>query len=225
MIVARDLHKHFKALPEVPVLKGLSLEVSEGESVAITGPSGCGKSTLLHILGGLDRDHRGQVVIGGMALDSMDDVALSHFRNVTVGFVFQAFHLLDHLSVVENVSLPAWFGEPVSDAVARLRAEECLSAVGLGSALQQRPNHLSGGEKQRVGIARALFSRPRILLCDEPTGALDEVSSGEILDLFDQLHASEGLTRITVTHDSDVTARADRVLSMRGGRFASTGEG
>jgi putative ABC transport system ATP-binding protein len=224
MIVATEIEKRFSAQPEVAVLHGLSLEVAAGESVAITGASGSGKSTLLHILGGLDRDFEGRVAVDGLALDALDDRDLAQFRNATVGFVFQAFHLLDHLTVLENVALPAWFASASSPASVTARAEECLVAVGLAGSAGRRPNHLSGGEKQRVGIARALFSRPRMLLCDEPTGALDEGTSREILDLFDRLHASEELTRVTVTHDRDVTARADRVLCMRHGKLHPLGE-
>ena len=197
------------------ILDGVDLELAVGERVALIGPSGSGKSSLLHILGGLDPDYQGTIRFQGQELSALDDDALSDFRNRTLGFVFQSYNLLGHLTAIENVMLPARFspGEPDDD-----RAMEMLVRVGLGPRLQQRPHTLSGGERQRVAIARALYHRPKLVLCDEPTGNLDRQTARDILALFHKL-SEEGVGLLIATHDADIAHTAARVLSLREGRL------
>ncbi|HEY0139009.1 MAG TPA: ABC transporter ATP-binding protein, partial [Nannocystis sp.] len=172
MIRARGVHKSFRTgKTELPVLRGVDLEVADGEFVAVVGRSGSGKSTLLGILGGLDTDYRGEVEVGGQDLRKLSDARLSAYRNASIGFVFQAFHLLDHLSCIDNVALPAMFvrgAAATSDTVARARAQELLERVGIPEKASAKPSTLSGGQKQRLAIARALFHRPALLIGDEP---------------------------------------------------------
>ncbi len=201
---------------KVRVLERLDLDVAAGEFVAIVGSSGSGKSTLLHILGGLDGDFEGEASVAGVALKGLGDRALSRFRSQVVGFVFQSFHLIPNLSARANVMLPAYFGGQTPSAQDHQRADEALSRVGLSGKAERLPTRLSGGERQRVAIARALFGGPKLLLCDEPTGNLDEVSGGEIIDLFRSLHA-DGLTLLAVTHEARVSGAAQRVLRLSGG--------
>jgi putative ABC transport system ATP-binding protein len=201
------------------VLDGASLEVAAGELVAVIGRSGSGKSTLLHLIGGLDRRYEGRVEVCGRDLATLDDAALSRMRNREVGFVFQSFNLLDHLSVTENVALPAWLGPAVPDRaeVAR-RVGEVLAEVGMAGFAERRPGELSGGQKQRVAIARALYGRPQLLLCDEPTGNLDAETGEEIIRLFARL-GEGGLTLVVVTHEERVSRVAGRVLRVEHGRL------
>lgn len=215
-----DLHKDYRDGTVVNhVLRGLSLEIRRGEMVALTGASGSGKSTLLNIIGGLDQGYRGQVEVAGQRLEALADKALSRFRNQTVGFIFQQFHLLPHLPVLDNVVMPSWFrGE---DARARKQdALQVLDRVGLLHKEKARPNHLSGGERQRVAIARALFGRPQILLCDEPTGALDSENSDKVFDLIADLNRTDGLTVVIVTHEREIAARCPRRVRIVDGRVA-----
>lgn len=200
----------------VRVLEGVKLEIAAGEFVAIVGRSGSGKSTLLHVLGGLDSGFTGDVTVAGTKLAKLSDVALSRFRNECVGFVFQSFHLVQGLSALENVLLPAAFsaGEGGGEAQAR----EALTRVGLGEKAARLPGQLSGGERQRVAIARALFNRPKVLLCDEPTGNLDAQTADEVIGLFKTLNA-EGLTIVAVTHEDRLRQAATRVLTLHGGRL------
>ena len=207
------------------VLCGVDLEVAAGESVAIMGASGSGKTTLLNIIGGLDQDYEGDVLISGKRITGLKDGALSRYRNQTVSFVFQQFHLLPHMSVIDNVMMPTWFRGFVSDENATERARSVLSRVGVEHKEHVSPNQLSGGEKQRAAIARALFSRPKILLCDEPTGALDATNGNRVLSLFDRLHQEDGLTLIVVTHNPDVAARCQRIVSIDKGVLASPSGG
>jgi putative ABC transport system ATP-binding protein len=195
------------------VLDGADLEVKPGELVAVMGRSGSGKSTLLHILGGLDSDYAGDVTVAGVSLRGLGDRALSRFRNSTVGFVFQSFHLVPGLNALENVALPSFFGADGGDASA------ALERVGLGAKASRQPTQLSGGERQRVAIARALFSRPKVLFCDEPTGNLDAATGAEIISLFRSLNA-DGLTVLAVTHEERVSSAAGRVLRLDGGRLS-----
>ncbi|NOJ79872.1 ABC transporter ATP-binding protein [Myxococcus xanthus] len=218
MIQARDVVKTYVDGDgtQVRVLDGMSLDVAEGEFVAVVGSSGSGKSTLLHLLGGLDVDYRGDIRVGGVQLRGLGDKALAHFRNTHVGFVFQSFHLIPNLSAVENVLLPSHFGVAPPDA--RKRAEALLERVGLGAKKDRAPVRLSGGERQRVAIARALFGKPRLLLCDEPTGNLDAATGTGVIALFQELHR-EGLTVLCVTHEERMSAAAGRVLRLKDGQL------
>ncbi len=204
---------------QVRVLDGVDLDVASGEFVSIVGASGSGKSTLLHVLGGLDSAFEGEATVGGTRLKGLDDTALAHFRNGTVGFVFQSFHLIPNLRARDNVLLPAFFSRGrAPDANDEKRAEEVLERVGLRGKGHRMPTQLSGGERQRVAIGRALFGRPKVLLCDEPTGNLDAATGGEIIELFRSLHA-DGLTLLAVTHEARVSQAAQRVLRMRAGKL------
>jgi putative ABC transport system ATP-binding protein len=203
---------------KVRVLDGVALFVHAGEFVAITGRSGSGKSTLLHVLGGLDTAFTGLVEVAGTKLAGLGDAALSRFRNETIGFVFQSFHLVPGLSSVDNVSLPSSFSVSEPSDVAQ-RAKSALERVGLGDKLTRSPEQLSGGERQRVAIARALFHAPKVLLCDEPTGNLDRVTADEVIALFKKLNA-EGLTIVAVTHEDRLRLAATRVVSLVDGRLA-----
>ena len=218
MIRARDIVKEYVDGDgtKVRVLDGMSLDVEDGDFVAVVGPSGSGKSTLLHLLGGLDVHYQGDVEVGGVKLRGLKDQALARFRNTHVGFVFQSFHLIPNLSALENVLLPSHFGPPHADA--RKRAEAMLERVGLGAKKDRAPIRLSGGERQRVAIARALFGGPKLLLCDEPTGNLDSATGAGVIQLFQELHR-EGLTVLSVTHEERMSSAARRVLRLREGRL------
>ena len=199
----------------VEALAGIDLRIGAGEFIAITGPSGSGKSSLLNTLGCLDRPTEGRDLIEGEDVAGMDDEAASDIRNRRIGFVFQSFHLLPRLTVLENVLLPLRFHrEPPRDADAHAR--ELLREVGLGQRMAHRPAELSGGQMQRAAIARALVLRPAILLADEPTGNLDSASAEDVLRLIDALHAG-GQTVVMVTHDNDIAARAPRQVRLRDG--------
>jgi ABC-type lipoprotein export system ATPase subunit len=215
---ARGLRKHYgKGETLVRAVDGVDLEVAGGETVAVMGPSGCGKSTLLHLLGGLDRPTGGEVWLAGRRLDQMGERGLAQMRRGAVGFVFQAFHLMDELTAAENVELPALLAGR-SPRAARQRALRMLEQVGLAGRAAFLPSALSGGQRQRVAIARALVSDPLVVLADEPTGNLDSQATVEVLRLFDSLHAG-GQTLVIVTHDSRIAATADRLISMRDGAF------
>ncbi len=218
MIRARDIVKQYRDGDgtEVRVLDGLSLDVADGDFVAVVGPSGSGKSTLLHLLGGLDVHYQGDVEVAGVKLSGLKDKELARFRNQHVGFVFQSFHLIPNLSAVENVLMPSHFGAASVDA--RKRAEALLDRVGLLAKKDRSPVRLSGGERQRVAIARALFTGPRLLLCDEPTGNLDAATGAGVISLFQELHR-EGLTLLAVTHEERMSSAARRVLRLKEGRL------
>jgi len=201
----------------VAVLRALDLDVREGEFVAIVGPSGSGKSTLLNILGCLDRPTRGSYELAGEDVSRLDDRRLSHIRNTRIGFVFQSFQLVSHLSVLENVELPLFYAR-MPRKERRARCLELLERVGLSHRLGHLPNALSGGEKQRVAVARALANDPAMLLADEPTGNLDSRTSREIMDLFYELHRA-GRTLLLITHDPGIAAAAPRRVSIRDGRI------
>ena len=195
----------------------VDLDVARGEALAVMGPSGCGKSTLLHLLGGLDRPSAGELWLNGRRIDQLSERALAQLRRHEVGFVFQAFHLMDELTAQENVELPALLAGR-SPREARHRAEQLLDQVGLADRAGHLPSALSGGQRQRVAIARALANEPALLLADEPTGNLDSAATLEVLRLFESLHA-DGLTLVVVTHDERIAATADRLISMRDGAF------
>ncbi|WP_182899221.1 ABC transporter ATP-binding protein [Microbispora sp. H10830] len=197
---------------------GVDLDVPAGQTLAVTGPSGCGKSTLLQLLGGLDRPSEGEVWLGGLRIDHLGERALARLRRRSVGFVFQAYHLMHELSAAQNVELPALLAG-ASPRAARRRAAELLQQVGLAGRARHLPSELSGGQRQRVAVARALANDPLVVLADEPTGNLDSAATHDILRLFDELRAA-GQTLVMVTHDERVAATADRVVSMRDGTLA-----
>jgi len=201
----------------VRALDAVELEVASGETLAVMGPSGCGKSTLLHLLGGLERPSAGEVWLAGRRIDQLSERALARLRRHAIGFVFQAFHLMDELTAVENVELPALLAGR-SPHPARRRALELLERVGLTDRAEHPPSALSGGERQRVAIARALSNEPLVVLADEPTGNLDSAATLDVLRLLDSLRAT-GQTLLIVTHDARIAATADRLISMRDGTF------
>ena len=215
-----------KTYDDVPVLRGVDLDVEPGAYLSIVGPSGCGKTSLLNIVGGLDRRYGGRVELLGSDLARESDASLARLRRRRVGFVFQAFHLLDHLSCRENVALPWFFADgAVSRQAALHRADEVLERVGLGGRAGDLPARLSGGQKQRVAIARALLHRPEIILSDEATGSLDAATAQQITDLFVSLNQEDGITFLIVTHRERAARRAGRVLRLEEGRLSEGEDG
>src|SRR5207248_6554935 len=204
----------------VPALRGVSLTVPAGDYAAIVGPSGSGKSTLMHLLGGLDRPTTGTLLLAGRDVAGLGPADLAALRNRTIGFVFQAFHLLSRTSAVDNVALPLVYAG-LRAGERRRRASDVLDRVGLGHRLKHRPNQLSGGEQQRVAIARALVTSPSLLLADEPTGNLDSATGAEVLALLEELNRESGVAVVVVTHDQEVAGRAARQIRMRDGRITS----
>lgn len=215
MIRATDIHKSFGTLE---VLKGVSLDVAQGEVVSIVGASGAGKTTLLQIIGTLSRPDGGRVEIDGRDVSALGDRALSQFRNERIGFVFQFHHLLAEFTAFENVCIPGLIGRRPRADVER-RASELLDMMGLAARRDHKPGQLSGGEQQRVSIARALAKNPKLLLCDEPTGALDYKTSKEILQLMEDVNHEYSCTIIIVTHNAAIARMANRVLRLRDGRI------
>jgi ABC-type lipoprotein export system ATPase subunit len=208
---------------QVTVLRGVDFQIAHGEMVALMGPSGSGKSTLLNILGCLDTPSSGHYLLGGRDVSTLSKTEQAWVRLHYLGFVFQAFHLLPDSTVLENVAMPLYYaGKPRKERDAR--AAELLARVGLGDRLDHRPSQLSGGQKQRVAIARALANRPRVLLADEPTGALDTRTGHEVLALLHELHAQDELTVLLVTHDGEVARSAQRTIHVRDGRIVSDAE-
>jgi ABC-type lipoprotein export system ATPase subunit len=215
---ARGLRKQYgQQASLVRAVDGVDLDVPPGETLAVMGPSGCGKSTLLHLLGGLDRPSAGEIWLAGQRIDQMSERRMAALRRDAVGFVFQAFHLMDELTAVENVELPVLLARR-SPWVARRRANELLEQVGLTDRARHLPSQLSGGQRQRVAIARALANSPLIVLADEPTGNLDSEATLDVLRLFESLREA-GQTLVIVTHDARIAATADRLISMRDGAF------
>jgi len=219
ILAARDLRKSFTlGKHRVEVLKGINLQVKRAEAVVITGPSGAGKSTLLHLLGGLDEPTSGEVTLGGESVFSLSGTRRTRLRNERLGFVFQSYNLLPELDALENVCVPALVaGRRGHDVIER--GAELLDAVGLGARLEHRPAELSGGEQQRVAVARALMNRPALLLADEPTGNLDAKTGEAILDLLWRLREESGTTLVMVTHDQHVAKRGERVLEIADGKI------
>ena len=216
LISARSLRRDYAMGREgVHALRGISLDVRQGEYVAIVGPSGCGKSTLLNLLGAIDRPSAGTVSIAGQRIDQLSDAEATRFRLTNIGFVFQRFYLMPALTAAENIELPL-SEAGVGKEDRRQRARELLAYVGLADRRGHRPAQMSGGEQQRVAIARALANRPSLLLADEPTGELDATTGAEIIALFAQLNA-DGTTIVVVTHDEDLARAAKRVVHMKDG--------
>jgi lipoprotein-releasing system ATP-binding protein len=218
LLVAQELEREYHVGPElVRVLRGVSLTVNEGESVAIIGASGVGKSTLLHLLGTLDRPSAGRVLFDGADVSRWTDAALARLRRTEIGFVFQFYNLLGEMTALENAMLPALL-QRAGVLEARERAAAALHEVGLGDRQSHRPGELSGGEQQRVAIARALVGRPRVILADEPTGNLDPKTSEVIWDLFLRLQAERRLAFVIATHNHDLARKADRGYRLVEGR-------
>lgn len=218
-----DLNKsYYDGLTELPVLKGVDLEVKKAEIVAIVGASGVGKSTLLHLLGGLDRPTEGTIFYEGEDIFALNDQELDRFRNEEIGFIFQFHHLLPEFTALENVAMPGLIARQKSD-VAQNRAKELLEYVGLGERLEHRPFELSGGERQRVAIARALVNQPKVVLADEPTGNLDQKTSEAVHDLLWTLNDQFKQTFIIVTHNQTLAQRADRLIQLVDGQVYGQG--
>jgi len=215
MLTGKNIYKRYGSLE---VLKGVNLEISKGEVVAIVGPSGCGKSTLLHILGTLDKPDIGEIVINNTSLGMLSGNKLAAFRNKHIGFVFQFHHLLPEFSALENVCIPGWLAGRGKNEV-KTRAEGLLKMLGLLERNENKPNQLSGGEQQRVAVARALINNPDIVFADEPTGNLDSANAQELHQLFFDLRKQFNQTFLIVTHNEELSQLSDRVLHMKDGRI------
>jgi lipoprotein-releasing system ATP-binding protein len=219
MLAARNLHKAYvMGHRNLEVLRGIDLTVQRGEFLALRGASGAGKSTLLHLLGGLDLPNQGEIIFDGVNLLKLPARALAQLRNRRVGFIFQAYHLLPELSAIENVMLPARMARRSADE-AEARARELLDRVGLAARAAHRPYEMSGGEQQRVAIARSLVNQPDLILADEPTGNLDSQTGGEIIQLLYALGAERQATLVIATHDAKIAARAPRVMELADGQL------
>jgi len=217
MIIVTNLHKTFSmGTYELPVLKGINLEIKQGELIAIVGASGAGKSTLLHIIGTLDKPTSGTVTVNGQDLFTMSDAQQADFRNKRIGFVFQFHHLLPEFTALENAGMPALVQRRDSAAV-EADATALLTEVGLGKRLHHKPGELSGGEQQRVAIARALMQKPDLVLADEPTGNLDSHTGDALFGLMRDLNKARGITFVIVTHNDKLSAQADRIIYMQDG--------
>ena len=219
MIRAEHLSKVYRMGEiEVPALRDVSLEIEEGEFLAIVGPSGSGKSTLLNMLGCLDKPTSGAVFIGGVNTASLSENELAEIRRKKIGFIFQQFNLIHSLTALENVALPMFFAGVKSDARIK-RAAELLAKVGLRERMHHKPSELSGGQQQRVAIARALSNNPAVIIGDEPTGNVDSETGDAIMGILEGLNRNEGRTIIVVTHDTEIAAHAPRVIRMKDGRL------
>lgn len=218
-IKATNVIKKYKVGKQIiRAIDDVSVDIHEGEFVALVGPSGSGKSTLLHLLGGLDKPTSGEIVVGGKNVSSMNDRQLSKFRNQTIGFVFQSFYLQPFLTLRRNIEV-ASMPQRMRRAERKLRIESLARQVGLYDRLNHRPHELSGGQIQRAAIARALLNKPAIILADEPTGNLDSANSRDIISLFQQIREQYHATIIIATHDNEIAAQADRVIALKDGRL------
>ena len=215
MLTAKNIHKYYGPLW---VLKGVDLQIKKGEIVSIAGPSGSGKSTLLHILGTLDVADKGEIFLGNKPLHSLKGKALAAFRNTHIGFVFQFHHLLPEFTALENVCIPAWITGRKKNEV-RVEAEALLDTLGLSERKENKPNQLSGGEQQRVAVARALINKPQIIFADEPTGNLDSSNARELHRLFFELREKMKQTFLIVTHNEELAGMSDRILHMKDGKL------
>ena len=216
MIKLRNIHKTYYSASPLHVLKGIDLEINQGDFVSIMGASGSGKSTLLNILGVLDTYDEGEYWLDDRLIKDLSEREAAHLRNRTIGFVFQSFNLLNFKTALENVALPLYY-QGVSRKKRNAIALEYLDKVGLKDWADHLPNQLSGGQKQRVAIARALIAKPRVILADEPTGALDSKTSQEVIDLLRDVSKNEGITMIIVTHAPEVAEQTDRIIQIRDG--------
>ncbi len=205
----------------VEVLRGVDLKMAPGETLSVIGPSGSGKSTVLNIVGALDKADSGEVIVNGQDIEKLSKDELAAYRSTTVGFIFQLHHLLPQCTILENVLVPTLAVPKSKREAARGRAEELLEAVGLKHRLNHRPGELSGGERQRVAVARSLINEPKLLLADEPTGALDRVNAAKLVDLLAELNRSRGVTVIMVTHAPDLAQRMGRVLELVDGKLVA----
>jgi lipoprotein-releasing system ATP-binding protein len=217
MLTGKNIYKRYGTLE---VLRGVNLEISRGEVVAIVGPSGCGKSTLLHILGSLDKADMGEIVINNKALSLLSGNKLAAFRNKHIGFVFQFHHLLPEFTALENVCIPGWLAGRNKNEV-KEKAEGLLKILGLVDRNENKPNQLSGGEQQRVAVARALINNPDIVFADEPTGNLDSANAQELHQLFFDLRKQFNQTFLIVTHNEELSQLSDRVLHMKDGKIVT----
>lgn len=215
MLSARNIEKKYGALQ---VLKGVDIDIRKAEIVSIVGSSGAGKSTFLHILGTLDKPNKGEVFIGDTRADKLTGKALAKFRNKHIGFIFQFHHLLPEFTAVENVCIPGWIAGNRKKET-ETRAKELLTTLGLKDRFENKPNQLSGGEQQRVAVARALINNPSIIMADEPTGNLDSANARELHNLFIDLRNKFGQTFLIVTHNEELAALSDRILHMKDGRM------
>ncbi len=215
MLTARDIHKYYG---DLWVLKGVDVQITKGEIVCIAGPSGSGKSTLLHILGTLDRPDKGDIFLQGKKVNELNGKPLASFRNKHIGFVFQFHHLLPEFSALENVCIPGWIAGSKKREVEE-RAKALLNTLGVGERLEHKPNALSGGEQQRVAVARALINNPDIIFADEPTGNLDSANARELHQLFFDLRKAFHQTFLIVTHNEELAQMSDRILHMKDGKI------
>ncbi len=225
MIQLKGVEKQYKspgANDMVSVLTGIDLTVAPGTSVAVVGPSGCGKSTLLNLIGALDTPTQGQVFLDGQDLSGLNDAELSKLRSQKVGFIFQMHHLLPQLTVLENVLVPTLANKKADRTQDTARAKSLLEQVGLEAVLSHLPSQLSGGQRQRVAVARALINQPKVLLADEPTGALDQATAEQISDLLVEIHKTQDVTLIMVTHAQALAARMDQLYTLDKGRLVSS---
>lgn len=223
VLILEDVHKQYESTDRepVPVLRGISLTVRRGESVAVIGPSGSGKSTLLNILGSLDSPTRGSIRLDGQELADLPEQELASVRNKKIGFIFQSHHLLPQCSVLENVLVPTLAENGKAPAEAVERAKQLLERVGLGHRLTHRPAQLSGGECQRVAVVRALINQPSLILADEPTGALDHSTAGALADLLVELNRDDQVTLIVVTHSAELAAKMGVIRQLLDGQFVA----